>query len=234
LQQLKTDLSKIANSEKAKILLRFFKTQKGEYGHGDKFLGITVPIQRQIAKKYYDLNLQDIGNLLHSSFHEYRLVALIILVKKFADARSKEQTLIYKFYLKNYRFINNWDLVDLSSPNIVGSYLLNRPKDQLYKLVQSNNLWKKRIAIVATFSFIKAHNFEPTLKLATRLMTDKHDLIHKALGWMLREIGKRNLKPLKQFLDEYADKMPRTMLRYAIEKFNKKDYYHYLYARSSR
>ena len=218
LNSLKQGLEKLANKEKAVILQRFFKTRKGEYGYGDLFLGITVPEQRRIAKRYSHLSLDDLQNLLSSKIHEYRLVALMILIEKYKKEDKKE---IINFYLRNTKNINNWDLVDLSSHKILGDYLLNKDKNLLYNLAKSNDLWEKRISIISTACFIKNNKFEDTLKISEILLNDKHDLIHKAVGWMLREVGKKDLKVEEEFLKKYYKKMPRTMLRYAIEKFNK-------------
>ncbi len=218
--QVKRALSALANPERAKHSVRFFKTGPGEYGAGDKFLGITVPQQRQIAKKFKDLPLTEVEKLLHSSYHDHRLTALVILTYQFPKADSSTQIKIYNFYLKNTRYINNWDLVDLSAPKIVGQHLLDKPEQRtiLYQLVKSKNLWERRIAILATFSFIKQTDFKDALQIAELLVKDNHDLIHKAVGWMLREIGKQDEKVLLRFLDQYASTMPRTMLRYSIEK----------------
>ena len=218
LNSLKQGLEKLANKEKAVILQRFFKTRKGEYGYGDLFLGITVPEQRRIAKRYSHLSLDDLQNLLSSKIHEYRLVALMILIEKYKKEDKKE---IINFYLRNTKNINNWDLVDLSSHKILGDYLLNKDKNLLYNLAKSNDLWEKRISIISTACFIKNNKFEDTLRISEILLNDKHDLIHKAVGWMLREVGKKDLKVEEEFLKKYYKKMPRTMLRYAIEKFNK-------------
>ena len=219
LGNLRKEMKLLANPKKAKLLQGFFKTGKGEYGEGDIFLGIMVPDQRNLVKKYFkDLSSEEIEDLLNSKFHEERLVALLVLVmryEKFTDQRR----LIFQFYLENYANINNWDLVDLSAPNIVGKHLLNEDKAILYEFANSDNLWKKRIAILSTFTFIRYNKFEDALKIAEILLDDKHDLIHKAVGWMLREIGKRNLEVEENFLKKHYKKMPRTMLRYAIEKF---------------
>ena len=208
-----------ANPEQAKILQRFFKTGKGQYGEWDQFLWIKVPVQRQIAKQHLEIDFSEIQALLDSPIHEYRLVAVLILVQKYAKADEKLQKKIFDFYLKNAKWINNRDLVDLSAPHIVGEYLLEREKDILYKLAKSKNLREKRIAIISTFAFIKVGLFEDTFKIAEILMHDDHDLIHKAVGWMLREAGKRSLYEEEKFLKPRYKKMPRTMLRYAIEKF---------------
>ena len=229
----------LANPEKAKLLSRFFKTGKGEYGEEDIFLGIVVPEQRKIAQKYIELSLPEIQKLLSSKIHEHRLTALIILTLQYkkaekdnkqnqsATVKTKED--IFNLYLNNTKYINNWDLVDISAPNIVGNYLLNKDsKDRsiLYKLAKSH-LWDKRISILATFAFIRNNQFEDSLKLAEILLNDKYDLIHKATGWMLREIGKRDQSVEEEFLNKHYQTMPRTMLRYAIEKFDekKKKYY---------
>ncbi len=217
LNQLKKELSKLENREKSKILSRFFKTGKGQYGEGDIFLGITVPQQRKIAKEFSNLTLKDLQELISSRIHEYRLISLLILIIKYKNSKQE----IFNFYLKNTKNINNWDLVDLSAPNILGNYLIQKDKSILYKLAKSNDLWEKRIAILSTFEFIKNNEFEDTLKISEILLSDKHDLIHKAVGWMLREIGKRNQEIEEKFLKEHYKKMPRTMLRYAIEKFEK-------------
>ncbi len=219
LNQLKKDLKKLANPEKAKILQRFFKTGKGEYGEGDVFLGVTVPEQRKTAKKYSELPLKEIGKLLLSKIHEHRLTALLILVIKYNKADDDGKKKIADFYIKNSRHINNWDLVDLSADRILGDYLLDRDKSPLYKLTKSKNLWERRISVMTTFQFIKNNRFDDTLKISKLLLHDEHDLIHKAVGWMLREIGNRDLAVEEEFLKQHYRSMPRTMLRYAIEKF---------------
>lgn len=215
------DLQKLKNPAKAKLLAGFFKTGPGQYGEGDHFLGVMVPQQRIVAKKYPDLALVDIQKLLNTKIHEYRLTALFILLDKYNKETILEKKKIISFYLKNARNINNWDLVDLSAPKILGDYLAKGMGDVkiLYKLAMSKNLWEKRIAVLTTFAFIRQNNFEHALKISQMLLEDKHDLMHKAVGWMLREVGKRDLKTEKDFLQKYYKKMPRTMLRYAIEKF---------------
>jgi len=228
LSELKEELRFKANPEKAKLLQGFFKTGKGEYGEGDIFLGVVVPESRKIAKKYADLALADVEKLLHSKIHEERLTALLILVDKFHA--GKEQKKIYNFYLQNTKYINNWDLVDLSAHKIVGAYLTDKSKSILIKLARSRNLWERRIAVIATFSFIKDNRFKESLKIAKILLNDEHDLIQKAVGWMLREVGKRDLKTEESFLREYCKKMPRTMLRYAIEKFPERKRKRFLYS----
>ncbi len=204
---------------RAKILSRFFKTGKGEYGEGDIFLGIVVPIQRAIAKKYKDVSLKEIQKLLDSKIHEYRLTGLLVLVEKYKE----DKELVYNFYIKNFRNINNWDLVDLTAPKIMGDFLKDKKKDILYSLAISDDLWERRISIIVTFAFIKDNDFKDALKISKILLNDKHDLIHKAVGWMLREIGKRDKEVETEFLDKHYRFMPRTMLRYSIEKFDPKE-----------
>jgi len=222
ISDLKKDLKKIADPQKAKFLSGYFKTGEGEYGEGDVFLGITVPLSRQLARRYKDLNFSEITELLQSKFHEERLIALLILVHNFSlkDAKNKKE--IYEFYLKNTSHINNWDLVDLSSHEIVGGYLLDKNAKILMKLAKSKNIWERRIAVISTFEFIRNNRLDESLELAKILLLDDHDLMHKAVGWMLREIGKRDLKTEIGFLDKHYRQMPRTMLRYAIERFPEK------------
>lgn len=207
--------------EKAKILSRFFKTAHGEYGEGDVFLGVTVPQIRAIVNMDRELSLGEIEKLLASKFHETRMAGALILVERTRKADVKTRKMIFDLYLKNRTRINNWDLVDLSAPAVVGEYLLLAPqaKTILKKLSQEKNMWSRRIAILAAFAFIRAGKFNETLTLAKRYLTDKEDLMHKATGWMLREVGKRDKKTLIDFLNRHATAMPRTMLRYAIEKF---------------
>ena len=206
----------------------FFKTGKGEYGEGDKFVGIKVPVQRKIANQFRELDLEDLQTLLNSIIHEERLISLLILVAQYNKADEKLKEKIYRFYKKNSKNINNWDLVDLSAPKIIGTHLLNRDKQILYKYAYSNNLWEKRISIISTYSFIKNHDFKTTLEISDILLNDDHDLIHKAVGWMLREVGKQDLKTLENFLKPRYNKMPRTMLLYSIEKFPEKKRKKYL------
>lgn len=222
LKELRKDLKNEANREQAVILHRFFKTGKGEYGEGDKFYGIKVPVQRRIAKKHRDITPADIQELLNSPVHEERLVALFILVDQYARSDDKAKEKLFRFYLKNTKKINNWDLVDLSAPKIIGAHLLNRDKDILFKLAESENLWEKRIAILSTFTFIRNDHFDTTFLISEILLNDSHDLIHKGVGWMLREVGNQNLREEEKFLKKRYKKMPRTMLRYAIEKFPEK------------
>ncbi|HNV96943.1 MAG TPA: DNA alkylation repair protein [bacterium] len=219
-----SELKFLEDKNQAKNLQRFFKTGPGQYGEGDIFLGIKVPILRQIVKKYFNISLKDAEKLLQSKIHEQRLVALLILVKKYETSKTeKEKKNIFDVYVKNKKYINNWDLVDLSAPNIVGTYLLNKDRKILYEFANSDHLWTKRISMLACFIFIKNKETEDTLKIAKILLNDKHDLIHKAVGWMLRELGKRvSEEKEEEFLIKYYRKMPRTMLRYAIERFNEK------------
>lgn len=231
LKLFKKDLHKLADPAKAKILQRFFKTGKGQYGEGDRFLGIIMPQQRSLVKKYWEqLSLQEIEALLKSQFHEERLCALLCLVEKFdCTVDEKVQKKIYNFYLEHAKHINNWDLVDLSAPKIVGEYLQNKNRQILYKLAKSKNLWERRIGILSTFAFIKKGEDKDALAIAKILLNDKHDLIHKATGWMLREAGKRcKEKTLTGFLDKHVKQMPRTMLRYAIERLPEKKRKYYL------
>jgi len=218
---IRNKLQKLANPKIAEHSARFFKTGTGEYGEGDRFLGIRVPQQRKIAKKYRNLPLNEVRNLLQSDYHEERLTALLILVYRFPKADPDLQKKIYDFYLSNTDRVNNWDLVDSSAPKIMGPWLMNRPRDILFELATSKNLWERRIAIMATFHFIKQNDFEDTLKIADLLLDDPHGLIHKATGWMLREIGKRDEPLLESFLNPRYRNMPRTMLRYVIEKLPK-------------
>lgn len=226
---MKISLRKLVNPEKAKHLSRFFKTGKGEYGEGDKFIGITVPVMRAYARKYAEASYEELEELLDSSYHEERLLALTILTAQFERGSEAEKKRIFNFYLAHTKSINNWDLVDLSAYKIVGAYLLARPRAVLYRLAKSKNLWERRIAIISTFAFIRCGECEDALKLAEMLLSDPHDLTHKATGWMLREVGKRcGEKKLKQFLNKHAARMPRTALRYAIERFPETERKRYL------
>ncbi|WP_374079778.1 DNA alkylation repair protein [Bdellovibrio bacteriovorus] len=229
LKEIQKDIRKLANSTRSKNLQRFFKTGPGEYGADDVFIGLSVPQSRAFAKKYFSEPLKDIEALLKSKIHEERLIALIILANRFGKADEKEQTKIYKIYLKNTKYVNNWDLVDTSAEYIVGAYLYERDRTVLQKLAKSESLWERRIAMLSTFHFIKKGESKDTLRIAKILLNDEHDLIHKASGWMLREMGKRvSEKELRRFLDKYASKMPRTMLRYSLEKLSTKDRQYYL------
>ncbi|MBI5051633.1 DNA alkylation repair protein [Candidatus Micrarchaeota archaeon] len=221
------DLEKLANPEKAKILQGFFKTGKGEYGEGDIFLGITVPQTRKIAKANSNLDLDEVEKLLKSKIHEQRLCALLILVNKYEKGTSTEREKIVNLYLANTRLVNNWDLVDLTAPKILGHYLFDKDRSLLYKLAKSKSLWERRIAIISTFHYIRNDEFEDALRIAEILLNDRQELIHKAVGWMLREIGKRDLKAEESFLGKHHKNIPRVTLRYAIERFEpkKKEFY---------
>lgn len=223
-----SELKNAADPERAKNLSWFFKTGKGEYGEGDIFIGIKVPELREISKKYQNLDLKDLQKLLNSKIHEHRLSALMILRMQYQKSNIKDQREIVRFYLKNTKKINNWDLVDLSCHYILGNYLLNRDRKILYKLARSKNLWEKRISIITTFAFIHEKQFEDSLKISEILLNDDNDLIHKAVGWVLRELGKKDKKIETNFLNKYNKTMPRTMLRYAIEKFSEKERKFYL------
>jgi len=218
-----SELKKVASKEKIAIYQRFFKTGKGEYGEGDVFLGVAVPETRKVARKFKHLSLEGLKSPLSSRFHEERLCALLVLVEKFEKASGEDQKEIYDFYMSNAKYINNWDLVDSSAPKIPGEYLLNRQRKILYSLAKSSDLWERRISILSTFAFIKQNDLDDTFKLSEFLLNDNHDLIHKAVGWMLREAGKRDKAKLAEFLEKHAKKMPRTMLRYSIEKFSEKE-----------
>lgn len=217
---LKSELESRANSETAVVLRRFFKTGPGEYGEGDLFLGIKVPELRNLSKKYHNLQLVNVSTLIKSLIHEERFTALLILLERYKQAKETcVRETIYDFYIANMRYINNWDLVDISAPHIVGHYLFDKDKSVLTSWAQDKNLWARRIAIIATFYFIRQNAFQDTLAIAFILLNDKEDLIHKAVGWMLREISKRHLLTAEKFLVEHYKIMPRTMLRYAIERF---------------
>jgi len=222
------EMRRSADSERAEFFAGFFQTKAGQYGEGDRFLGgFTVPAMRKIARSYAGLKLPEVAKLLRSKFHEHRFVAAEILVYQYEHGGSTEKKNICDFYLANRRFINNWDLVDTSVEYIVGDYLAGRSKAILYRLARSPKLFERRMAMVATFAFIRKGEFKDTLAIAKILLHDPHDLIHKAVGWMLREVGKRSPAQEIKFLDAYAAEMPRTMLRYAIERFpeRKRKYY---------
>lgn len=219
IKEIKAHMKKLGSKKIATHSQRFFKTGPGEYGEGDKFLGIRVPVTRKVARKYRGLSLQLVLELLKSEYHEERLLALFMLVDLFKRGNEEEQKKVYHAYLGHTDTINNWDLVDGSAHQIVGGYLADRDKKPLYKLAKSRSLWERRIAIIATFYFIKRDEFTETLKISEMLLLDEEDLIHKAVGWMLREVGKHDLEVEENFLRKHYKKMPRTMLRYAIEKF---------------
>jgi 3-methyladenine DNA glycosylase AlkD len=222
---IRASLHALANPEKEGVFKNFFKTGPGEYGEGDIFLGLTVPQQRKISKDYYEeLPLKEVVKLLCSKIHEERLTALLILVLQYKKGDLVDKKSIVNSYLKNSKFINNWDLVDSSAPYILGDWLLNKDRSMLYKMAKSKVLWEKRIAIMSTFAFIYNGEYKDTIAIAEILIKDKHDLIHKAVGWMLREIGKRvDVKHLRVFLDKHAATMPRTALRYSIEHLSEKE-----------
>ena len=228
-RQIQKELLLLGNPQKAKILSGFFKTGEGQYAQGDKFLGIIIPEIRKVAQKHCDLEIVEIIELLHSEIHENRVFALFVLVSQFTRGNNESKKKIYDIYLANTKYINNWDLVDMSADKIVGSFLENKTKDILLKLADSQLLWERRIAILATFHFIKKGEYEWTFKIAEKLLGDKHDLIHKAVGWMLREVGKRcSQEGLEKFIKKNISRMPRTTLRYAIERFDEKKRQYYL------
>lgn len=229
-----SEIKSLSDEEQAIHLQRFFKTREGEYGEGDLFLGIKVPVTRAIAKKHYkSISLQEIDKLIKNPYHEVRFLALNIMIFKYE--KTDLQSEIFELYLKNVEYINNWDLVDLSCPKIVGNYIYkNKNYDVIYKLADSNHLWSNRIAVLATFYFIKKGDFALILELAEKFLTHKHDLMQKAVGWMLREMGKIDEKTLFEFLDNYYKIMPRTMLRYSIERLPKEKKYYYMYNESNK
>jgi 3-methyladenine DNA glycosylase AlkD len=216
-QSLRRSLKKIADPQRAKHSQQYFKTGKGEYGAGDRFLGITVPAVRALARQYRELPLRDIDSLLHSRWHEERLLALLLWVDRTRRGDARQRKRIYLNYLRSTRYINNWDLVDSSAGQIVGAYLADKDKGVLFRLARSANLWERRIAVIASGHFIRNGRFTETLKIATLLLHDEYDLIHKAVGWMLREVGKYDRPCLERFLIRHQASMPRTMLRYAVE-----------------
>jgi len=220
-QAIKTALERAASSEKSLVLSRFFKTGKGDYGAGDVFIGVPIPAIRLICKQFFKQTaLSDIHILLTDPIHEIRMAAVLILVYQFEKASEADRKIIYDFYLAHATEINNWDFVDSSAQHIVGCYLFDKPRNILSQLARSPSLWEQRIAIIATFYFIKQQQFADTFQIAEILLNHHHDLIHKAVGWMLREVGKRNQAELENFLNRHYHVMPRTMLRYAIEKFS--------------
>lgn len=222
------ELQSVASAEKRAVLMKFFKTAPGEYGEGDEFLGIPVPLVRSIAKMFSaGADMKTIGRLMVSSWHEARLCALLLLIERYKK-NTEERDIIFQFYLKNSHFVNNWDLVDLSAPQIVGEYLLDRPRQILYDLAADALLWNRRIAVVSTLTFIRHREFEDTLKLVEMLMSDNESLMHKAMGWMLREMGKRDERALTSFLDKRAAYLPRTALRYSLERLSEEQRRHYM------
>ena len=208
----------LADKEKAQFLQRFFKTGKGQYAEGDIFWGIKVPETRQVAKAYRSLPFSEIKKVVANPVHELRLCGLLILVEQFKKASETDKKDIFDFYLSNTQYINNWDLVDLSAYNIVGNYLLDKPRDILYRLAKSKNMWEQRIAIVSTWAFIRNRELDDTLAISELLLDHPHDLIHKAVGWMLRELSKRNESAMLDFVEKHYNRLSRTTLRYAIER----------------
>ncbi len=231
MKEILKELEGYADPVKKEVLPRFFKTGKGEYGEGDKFIGVVVPNIRAVAKKHKYAPMETVIAMLHGEWHECRLCGLLILVERYRKADGEERCRIFETYLANTSQINNWDLVDLSAPNIVGGYLKDKPRDVLYSLAESELLWNKRIAIVSTLTFIRNNDFMDTLRLAEIFMFQQgrmYDLMQKAIGWMLREVGKRDKDVLVAFLEKYAHSMPRTMLRYSIEKFSDEERKRYM------
>jgi len=218
-QDIRKELRKLGSKERAEASKRYFKTGPGEYGEGDVFVGVGAAEMRRLAKEFQDLPAREVRSLLKSGIHEERAVALLILVRQYQRGDWKEQERIYKLYMDHLRCVNNWDLVDVSAPHVVGAFLQNKSKKPLYRLARSKNLWERRVSVLATFYYIKGNAFSESLKIAEMLLTDEEDLIHKAVGWMLREVGKRDLVTEERFLKKHHRHMPRTMLRYAIERF---------------
>ena len=225
---IQQQLESLIDPVKREYLPKFFKTGKGQYGEGDQFLGVVVPNTRMVAKQYKNCDFSVMAELLQSPWHECRLCALLMLVERFRKSDETERKRIYDFYLSQTERINNWDLVDLSAPAIVGEYLKDKPREDLYRLADSTLLWDQRIAIVANWKLIRYGEYFDILALSERLLNHKHDLMHKSIGWMLRELGKRDKELLIQFLDKHSTRMPRTMLRYSIEKFPEDERQYYL------
>ena len=225
---IQAELKKLSNEKDAEFLQRFFKTAEGQYGHGDRFRGIRVPVSRQVVKKHSDADLDTAIELLGSDFHEDRLVALLIMVEMYNKGDERLRERVYKAYLSKTDRINNWDLVDSSAPYIVGRHLMERDRKPLYRLAVSKSLWERRIAVLSTFYFIKYKQFDDAFAIAEKLLADKEDLMHKAVGWMIREVANRDGDAARKFLRRHYTKMPRTMLRYAIEKFPEAERQSYL------
>ena len=217
--EVRASLKGAADPEKASFYPKFFKAGKGEYAEGDRFMGVVVPEQRRIARRFRDLPIRGVRSLLRDPFHECRLTALLILVEKFNRGDQETKAAIVDFYLDHLDWVNNWDLVDSSADKILGAWLIDRKRDLLYDLAGSGHLWRQRVAMIATYTFIKQDDYKDSIKLAEHLRDHEHDLIHKAVGWMLREVGNRDLSVEERFLKKHYKRMPRTMLRYAIEKF---------------
>lgn len=225
---VEAELNKMADPIRARASCRYFKTGPGEYGQGDCFLGITVPHQRRIARQFADLSLSEVEKLLKSRWHEYRLTGILILVNQYQAGTDEQKRKIFTFYCDHLESVNNWDLVDISAHKIIGDYLKDKDRQLLYRLADSDNLWFRRLSIISTFAFINDGDLQETLKLATRLLKDEDDLIQKAVGWAIREVGKKDPSVAKNFLDCYYSEMPRTMLRYSLEKFSPAERQHYL------
>jgi 3-methyladenine DNA glycosylase AlkD len=232
-RDLERRMRRIADPDRARSLQWFFKTGRGEYGEGDRVLGLTVPQVRRLAKDYMDVPLDQVAGLLESRWHEIRMLALVLLTARYRDADEAERAKIYRLYLRRTDRINNWDLVDVSAPRIVGAHLATRPRAILRRLARSASVWERRIAVLATLAFISRGEFDDTLELATLLLDDPHDLMHKAVGWMLREVGKRDERVLCRYLDRHASRMPRTALRYAVERLSPARRTRYMSLRSS-
>ncbi len=228
---IKSELKKLADPDKADILQRFFKTGKGEYAHGDVFLGVTVPKQRKIVRKFKGMEMEETLKLLRDKVHECRFCALLLMIQRYEVGKKEETT---ESYLSNLDFVNNWDLVDLSAPRITGDFFFDRKRDELESLLFSNDVWRRRVAMVSTLGFMRRGDLESVFHYAQNLIKDDHHLIHKASGWMLREAGKRDERKLKTFLRKNAVEMPRTMLRYAIERFEEKERGSFLNLRTGR
>ncbi|HRH26840.1 MAG TPA: DNA alkylation repair protein [Parcubacteria group bacterium] len=218
-QDVVKEISKYKSPAKAKTSQWFFKTKKGQYGYGDVFVGLTVPEMKKVSKVFKDIDLGEVQKLLNSKIHEERYIGLTIMDIKFEKGNKKDKKVIANLYIKNTRNINNWDLVDTSAYSILGEYLKDKKRDILYKFSKSKSIWERRISIVATYTFIKEGQFQDTLEISKNLLKDQEDLIHKAIGWMLREVGKKDEEILKKFLVDNIDNLPRTTLRYAIERF---------------
>lgn len=219
LTKLRREIRKHANPQRADVNRRYFKTGRGEYGEGDRFVGLSAPIARRLAREFEGLSLADLSALLRSRWHEERVIALLILVRRYARAPDAERARLHRFYLRHLSRVDSWDLVDCSAPPLVGAHLRGPQRALLTRLAKSPRVWDRRIAIVATQHYIRQGEFEPTLAMTVLLLDDRHDLIHKAAGWMLREVAKRDRAVAERFLREHAARMPRTMLRYAIERF---------------
>ena len=228
MQKIINELRKYSDSKKAKVLQGFFKTGKGQYGEGEVFIGVIMPDIRKVAKKFVEIELSEVEKLLQTKVHEQRMCALVIGVEKFKKGDEKIKKEVYDLFFRNMKYINNWDLVDVNIPHVFGAYLFDKDRKILYKLAKSKDLWEKRIAMLSTYYFIRNKDFKDALNIAEILLEDDHDLIHKAVGWMLREVGNMDQTVEEKFLQKYYKKMPRTMLRYAIEKFEEEKRLKYL------